>query len=49
MINWLLWKTTRVEAIWDDHDYGQEAFVSKNRFVAYGVYELPIGRGKNRG
>ena len=32
-----------------NHDYGQEAFVPKNRFVAYGVYDLPVGRGKNFG
>ncbi len=29
-----------------DRDYGQESFVPHNRFVAYGVYDLPIGRGK---
>lgn len=29
-----------------DHDYGQESFVSRNRFVAYGVYDLPVGKGK---
>jgi hypothetical protein len=29
-----------------NHDYGQEAFVPRNRFVAYGVYDLPVGRGK---
>jgi hypothetical protein len=32
-----------------DADYGQEAFVSKHRFVAYGVYDLPVGRGKKFG
>jgi hypothetical protein len=32
-----------------DHDYGQEAFVPRNRFVAYGVYDLPIGRGRKYG
>jgi hypothetical protein len=32
-----------------NHDYGQEAFVPKNRFVAYGVYDLPVGRGKTFG
>jgi hypothetical protein len=32
-----------------NHDYGQEAFVPKNRFVAYGVYDLPVGRGKKFG
>jgi len=32
-----------------DHDYGQEAFVPKNRFVAYGVFDLPFGHGKRYG
>jgi hypothetical protein len=32
-----------------NNDYGQEAFVPKNRFVAYGVYDLPFGRGKKFG
>ena len=32
-----------------NHDYGQEAFVPKNRFVAYGGYELPFGRGRKFG
>ena len=32
-----------------DHDYGQEAFVPRNRIVAYGVYDLPVGRGKKYG
>jgi hypothetical protein len=32
-----------------NHDYGQEAFVPKNRIVAYGVYDLPFGRGKRFG
>jgi len=32
-----------------NHDYGQEAFVPKNRFVAYGVYDLPVGKGKRFG
>jgi hypothetical protein len=32
-----------------NHDYGQEAFVAKNRFVAYGTYDLPFGRGKRFG
>jgi hypothetical protein len=30
-------------------DYGQESFVPHNRFVAYGVYDLPVGRGKRFG
>jgi hypothetical protein len=32
-----------------NHDYGQEGFVPKNRFVAYGVWDLPVGRGKKYG
>jgi hypothetical protein len=32
-----------------NHDYGQEAFVPHNRFVAYGIYELPVGKGKRFG
>ncbi len=32
-----------------NHDYGQEAFVPKNRFVAYGIYDLPVGRGRKFG
>jgi Carboxypeptidase regulatory-like domain/TonB dependent receptor len=32
-----------------NHDYGHEAFVPKNRFVAYGVYNLPFGRGRKFG
>ena len=32
-----------------NHDYGQEAFVPTSRFVAYGVYDLPFGRGKKFG
>jgi hypothetical protein len=32
-----------------NHDYGQEAFVSRHRFVAYGVYDLPVGRGRQFG
>lgn len=27
-------------------DYTTDGFVSKNRFVAYGVYDLPVGRGR---
>ena len=30
-------------------DYTQEGYVPTNRFVAYGVYELPIGRGRRFG
>ncbi len=25
-------------------DYGTDGYVSKNRFIAYGIYDLPIGR-----
>jgi hypothetical protein len=32
-----------------NNDYGQEAFVPKNRFVAYGIYDLPVGRGRKFG
>lgn len=32
-----------------NQDYGQEAFVPRNRFVAYGVFDLPVGRGKKFG
>ena len=32
-----------------NHDYGQESFFPKNRFVAYGIYDLPVGRGKKFG
>jgi hypothetical protein len=30
-------------------DYGQEGFVPRNRFVAYGVFDLPFGKGKKFG
>ena len=30
-------------------DYATDGFVSKNRFVAYGVYDLPVGRGRKWG
>jgi hypothetical protein len=29
-----------------EQDYGQESFVPHSRFVAYGVYDLPVGQGK---
>jgi hypothetical protein len=32
-----------------NNDYGQEAFVPHHRFVAYGVYDLPVGRGRTFG
>ena len=30
-------------------DYATDGFVSKNRFVAYGIYDLPVGRGRRWG
>jgi len=30
-------------------DYGRDSFVSKHRMVAYGVYEMPFGRGRKFG
>lgn len=30
-------------------DYSQDAWVSRHRFVLYGIYDLPIGRGKKLG
>ena len=30
-------------------DYGQDSWVSKHRFILYGLYELPIGRGRQLG
>lgn len=32
-----------------DSDYGIDGYLSKNRFVAYGIYDLPIGRGRSFG
>jgi Carboxypeptidase regulatory-like domain/TonB dependent receptor len=32
-----------------DSDYGVDGYVSKNRVVAYGVYDLPVGRGRHYG
>ncbi len=32
-----------------DSDYGQDSFVSRHRVVAYGVIDLPVGRGKQFG
>ena len=29
-----------------DSDYGPDSFTSRNRIVAYGVFDLPVGRGK---
>ena len=30
-------------------DYGQDAWVSRHRFVLYGIYDLPVGRGRTLG
>jgi carboxypeptidase family protein len=30
-------------------DYTQDAWVSRHRFVFYGIYDLPVGRGKKLG
>src|SRR5262249_25568340 len=32
-----------------DHDYGEDAWVSKHRFVLFGLYDLPVGRGRKFG
>lgn len=32
-----------------DSDYGDESFVSRHRFVAYGIYDLPVGRDRRFG
>lgn len=32
-----------------DTDYGTDGFISKHRFVAYGIYELPFGKGRTFG
>ena len=32
-----------------NRDYGQESFIPHNRFVAYGIYDLPFGRGRKFG
>jgi hypothetical protein len=32
-----------------ERDYGQESFIPHNRFVAYGIYDLPVGKGKKFG
>ncbi|PYT87935.1 MAG: hypothetical protein DMG36_24655, partial [Acidobacteria bacterium] len=29
-----------------DSDYGIDGYVSRHRFVAYGVYDLPVGKGR---
>jgi hypothetical protein len=30
-----------------DSDYGPDSFVSRHRIVAYGIFDLPFGRGKH--
>src|ERR1035441_8638166 len=30
-------------------DYGTDGYVSKHRFIAYGIYDLPIGRSHRIG
>jgi hypothetical protein len=32
-----------------DSDYGIDGYVSRHRFVAYGIYDLPFGRGRRFG
>ncbi len=32
-----------------ERDYTQDAWISRHRFVLYGIYDLPIGRGKSLG
>lgn len=32
-----------------DSDYGVDGYVSKHRAVAYGVFDLPVGRGRHYG
>jgi hypothetical protein len=32
-----------------DQDYGIDGYTSKHRFVAYGVYDLPVGRRRQHG
>jgi len=32
-----------------DSDYGVDGYVSRNRVVAYGIYDLPLGRGRQYG
>jgi len=38
---------------WDpfqpNRDYTQDSWVAKNRFVAYGVWDLPVGKGRKYG
>ena len=32
-----------------NRDYGQDSWIAKNRFVAYGVWDLPVGKGRKYG
>lgn len=32
-----------------DNDYGTDSFISRHRFIAYGVWELPFGKGRKFG
>jgi hypothetical protein len=32
-----------------NRDYGRDSWIPKNRFVAYGVWDLPVGRGRKYG
>jgi len=32
-----------------DSDYGIDGYISRHRFVAYGIYDLPAGRGRQYG
>ena len=32
-----------------NNDFARDAFVSRHRFIAYGTYELPFGRGRSFG
>jgi hypothetical protein len=32
-----------------NRDYGQDSWLAKNRFIAYGVWDLPVGKGKKYG
>ncbi len=32
-----------------DNDFGAEAFVSRHRFLAYGIFEVPYGKGRKFG
>jgi len=32
-----------------DSDYGIDGYVSRHRLVAYGIYDLPVGKGRQYG